>query len=75
MLPFDKGSKEMTGRIEIRDCVKQGYRFPQIVAYDTRNQPWIFVGVRFNRGDARMSKLLARVREAGSIDPQHWRKK
>ncbi len=62
-------------RIAIRECVREGYRFPKLVAYDERNQPWVFVGARLMRGDPRSTALLARVREAGSIDPTHWRRR
>lgn len=61
----------MAARIAIRECVKQGFRFPKIVAYDEQNQPWVFVGAT----PQRIVPFLAKVREAGSIDPAHWRRR
>lgn len=59
-------------RVVIRDCMKQGFRFPKIVAYDERNQRWMYFGRKII--DARQrSALIAKVREAGSIDPTYWR--
>lgn len=61
-------------RVTIRECVKQGYRFPKIVAYDDRNQRWLFVGAKWDRIGPQATAFLTKVREAGSIDPTYWRR-
>ena len=61
----------MAARIAIRECLKQGFRYPKIVAYDEQNRPWVFTGEL----PRMIVPFLVKVREAGSIDPAHWRRR
>jgi hypothetical protein len=63
---------DMTQQIQITDCVKQGFRYIRVVAYEANGRGWLYTGLKFNSADPRATKLVTRVRETGTINTAYW---